>query len=362
MATVSLCMIVRNEEEVLARCLDSVADVVDEIVIVDTGSTDRTREIAARYTDRIYDFSWIDDFAAARNEAFSHATMDYQMWLDADDMLMEADREAFRQLKETLDGSVDVVMMRYHAAFDEQGNPSLSYYRERLLRREMGFVWDGAVHEVIVPAGNILYSEIAVAHCKPASRNKGDSDRNLRIYERLLAQGAAFGPRQQYYYARELCDHGRYADAVAQLEAFLAKGQGWVENNIEACGLLARCYQMLGRDHEALSALYRSFAYDLPRAEICCAIGQCYCDWADWQKAVFWYKMAASRPMNEQSGGFCQPDCYGFLPYLQLCVCSDRLGDYEAAERYNEMAAARKPEDPAVKHNRQYFATLRDGK
>ena len=95
MASISLCMIVKNEEDVLGRCLDSVADLVDEIVIVDTGSTDRTREIAARFTDQIFDFPWQDDFAAARNESFAHATMDYCMWLDADDVLLEEDREKF---------------------------------------------------------------------------------------------------------------------------------------------------------------------------------------------------------------------------------------------------------------------------
>ena len=77
MISVSLCMIVKNEESVLARCLDSFAPLVDEIVIVDTGSTDSTKDIAARYTDKIYDFSWIGDFAAARNVAFSKTNCDY---------------------------------------------------------------------------------------------------------------------------------------------------------------------------------------------------------------------------------------------------------------------------------------------
>ena len=73
MITISLCMIVKNEEKLLARCLDSVAGLMDEIIIVDTGSTDRTKEIAARYTDKIYDFEWVQDFSAARNFAFSKA-------------------------------------------------------------------------------------------------------------------------------------------------------------------------------------------------------------------------------------------------------------------------------------------------
>ena len=77
MITISLCMIVKNEEKILRRCLDSVADLVDEIVIVDTGSQDETKRIAAEYTKFVYDFQWVDDFSAARNFAFSKATQEY---------------------------------------------------------------------------------------------------------------------------------------------------------------------------------------------------------------------------------------------------------------------------------------------
>ena len=102
MVSVSLCMIVKNEEDVLERCLKSAADLVDEIIIVDTGSTDRTKEIAARFTGKLFDFPWRDDFSAARNESFSHASMDYCLWLDADDVLLEEDRKAFLALKEKI--------------------------------------------------------------------------------------------------------------------------------------------------------------------------------------------------------------------------------------------------------------------
>ena len=90
MVTISLCMIVRDEEAVLARCLDSVREAVDEMVIVDTGSLDRTKEIASLYTEKVYDFPWIDDFAAARNAVMDRCrgkwyfTVDCDEWLDAD--------------------------------------------------------------------------------------------------------------------------------------------------------------------------------------------------------------------------------------------------------------------------------------
>ena len=84
---ISLCMIVKNEEDVIARCLDSVSRCVDEIIIADTGSSDRTKEICRDFTDKIFDFEWTDDFSAARNFSFSKATGDYLMWLDADDVV-----------------------------------------------------------------------------------------------------------------------------------------------------------------------------------------------------------------------------------------------------------------------------------
>ena len=102
MITISLCMIVKNEEEVIGRCLASVSGLVDEINIVDTGSNDRTKEIVKKYTDRIFDFQWMDDFAAARNFSFQQATKDYVLWIDADDIFTPEDQEKFKLLKQSL--------------------------------------------------------------------------------------------------------------------------------------------------------------------------------------------------------------------------------------------------------------------
>ena len=112
MTTVSLCMIVRNEEKVLARCLDSVRGIADEICITDTGSTDKTREIARKY-GTVQAFPWCDDFSAARNFSFAQARMDYTLWLDADDVLLSSDRQKLLALKAELDGTADVVMLPY---------------------------------------------------------------------------------------------------------------------------------------------------------------------------------------------------------------------------------------------------------
>src|SRR5262249_34888110 len=102
-ARVSLTMIVRDEEKNMLHCLESVRGVFDEIVVVDTGSVDRTREGGRDCGGRAFDFGWVDDFAAARNAALARATGDYAFWLDADDVIEPAEREKLIALLEGLE-------------------------------------------------------------------------------------------------------------------------------------------------------------------------------------------------------------------------------------------------------------------
>ena len=351
MITVSLCMIVKNEEDVLARCLKSALPIVDEINVIDTGSSDQTRNIACQYTSRVFDFPWIDDFAAARNFSFSKATKDYILWLDADDVITSENQEKFLKLKETLSPDVDLVMMDYHIAFDANGSPTFTYQRERLLRRAAGFQWAGAIHEAIVPQGKIFKSDVAICHKKI---HPTDPERNLRIFQKMIADGKELAPREQYYYARELYYHRQYRHAITVLTDFLNSGLGWVENCISACQDLSHCYQAIGDSRSALHALLRSLEYDKPRAEICCDIGNHFYEEKKYEQAIFWYDTAAACP-QQASLGFVSPDCYGFIPYLQLCMCYYYLGDLEKAQFYNEKAGIIKPQDSIFLHNKEYF-------
>lgn len=354
MATVSLCMIVKNEEAVLARCLESIRAGVDEIIIVDTGSDDATKEIAACYTDLVYDFEWCDDFSAARNFSFSKASMEFAMWLDADDVFTEKDLASFLRMKENIPESADVVMMRYYTAFDETGKPTFSYYRERLVRTGISYSWQGRVHEAIVHSGRVWYEqEAAVTH---RSVKTSYSDRNLKIYEKQIADGEALSPRDTFYYGRELYYHQHYERAKEVLTRFLSDGAGWLENHIEACKILSYCYTALHDVYGALGALTTSFLFDAPRAEICCEIGNLLMSTRKERAAIFWFELALQLPRNDASGAFVSEDCHGFLPCIQLCVCYDRIGERDKAESYNRMAGEFRPSSPAYLYNLEYFA------
>lgn len=355
MITISLCMIVRDEEAVLGRLLEQVKDVADEIIIVDTGSVDRTEEIARRYTSSVFHYRWRDDFAAARNFACQKATMDYWMWLDADDVLTPENQARLLELKRRLEPDVDVVMMRYAVGFDEKGKKNFSYYRERLIRNGKGFRWEGRVHEAVTPRGKVIHSDVEIEHRKVS---QGDPDRNLRIYEEMLRDGEPFSPRSLFYYGRELLCHQRYGEAAAVLEEFLEMEDGWKENRIDACLQAARCYEKTGNEEKRMELLLRSFRYDIPRAEVCCDIGRLFMEKQDFEKAAYWYSQALAVPDRYGEGGFQQEEYHGFIPLIQLCVCCDRLGDINGAWQYHLRSAVLKPEDASVRKNQQYFERL----
>lgn len=353
--TISLCMIVKNEAATIERCLRSVASATDEIIIVDTGSTDQTKELVRQFTDKIYDFPWIDDFAAARNAAFSHATQEYILWLDADDILLPNDLEKLLLLKQNADRTVDSYIMHYNVSFDENGNVVSTLGRNRLVKRSKHFQWIGAVHECLAVGGKVTETDISVTHKK---EHHDTYDRNLMIYENRLAKGEEFSPRDLYYYANELNDHHRYEDAITYYQKALDTSLCWVEDNISACGKLADCYSMLGDNQNKLRYTYLSFNYDTPRAEFCCRLGYHFLGLKKYQQAIFWYTLAINLQKPQDQLALLNNACWTWLPHLQLCVCYANIGEVQLAIEHNKIAESYIPNHPSILHNNRYFAQL----
>ncbi len=181
--TLSVCLITKNEETVLADCLSDAASFADEIIVVDTGSTDKTKEIARRFTDKVFDFAWCDDFSAARNASFARASCDYVMWLDADDRISAENVEKIKRLKQTLSAKL------VYAIYDRP-EIGIAYIGSRIVKRDAGFIWAGIIHEHLTPPDSVDYpaeseilnADFVIAHSKPA---EPDYSRNIRLMEKL---------------------------------------------------------------------------------------------------------------------------------------------------------------------------------
>jgi glycosyltransferase involved in cell wall biosynthesis/SAM-dependent methyltransferase len=192
---VSLCLIARNETANLPACLGAVADLVDEMIVVDTGSTDETRDVARRLGARLYDFVWNDDFAAARNESLRHATGDWIFWLDADERLDEGNRQKLRNLFANLQDENSSFVMKQRSVIDSAGGEASVFEQARLFRNRPDIRWCYRVHEQILPAlersGSLpRFTDIVIDHLGYAdpAQHRRKQQRNLELLQRQDAE------------------------------------------------------------------------------------------------------------------------------------------------------------------------------
>jgi glycosyltransferase involved in cell wall biosynthesis len=166
--SISLCMIVKNEEKFLPTCLESIKNRVDEIIIVDTGSTDSTVEIAKRYNAKIYHHAWENSFSKARNYSLKYATCEWILILDADE---EVDREDAHKLKKVIkDNSINLIYLPVISKPVGGKNISIST-SERLFKNHLGFHYEGIVHNVLKHSGLAKKADIKIYHY---GYNQGD--------------------------------------------------------------------------------------------------------------------------------------------------------------------------------------------
>ena len=328
MVTVSLCMIVKNEGRILARCLDSIADLMDEIIIVDTGSMDDTKQIAAKYTDRIYDFIWTGDFSAARNFAFSKAKMEYIYSADADEVLDAENREAFFGLKESLLPEIDIVQMYYtnqlsHGTiynFDRELRP-------KLFRRLRTFRWQGAIHEQVGLEPLIYDSEIEICHM-PEHNHK---NRDLAAFVRITGEGERLDKRLHNIYAKELFISGEdqdFLDAGSFFESSCEDTARSVDEIKEAACVAARAARIAGDTAKFFKYAMKVVACD-GCAEICCELGAYYLCAQDIDEAIVWYYNAAY-----ETESILNINCSGEIPLRGLAQCYRMIGNEVKAAEY----------------------------
>lgn len=330
MATISLCMIVKNEELVLRRCLDCIKDLMDEIIIVDTGSTDGTKKIAYEYTDKVYDYEWRDDFAAARNYSFSKATMDYIYVADADEIIDEENQKRFRYLKEALLPEIEIVQMKYCNQLEYGSVYNFdSEYRGKLYKRLRTFQWIDPLHETVNLEPIVFDSDIEIIH-KPLEKH---DRRDFANFEKLVNRGEVLSKKLLIMYAKELMIAGTEQDfdkAVPLFQRALQEERSTEEYKAADC-VLAKAAELSGDTEAFFTACLKEVA-DNPPAEICTMLGEYYRNRENYQEAVLWYYNA----IHEQECAL-NINYAVMLPVTGIIECYEKLGNHEMALQYGQM-------------------------
>jgi tetratricopeptide (TPR) repeat protein len=252
-------MIVKNEMATLGRCLDSVRDIVDEIIVVDTGSGDNTKDIAQQYGARVFELPWPDSFAVARNESIRRASGDWILWLDADDHLDEPNRGKLRHLLTGLVEDNIAYAMKCVCVSGQPGAPAAVVDHVRLFRNHPAVHWEHRVHEQIQPAlrragHHLRFTDIAIMHTgyTDAALRSKKLERNLRLLQLEIAER----PDDRFTLfnlGRSYADLGRCAEAIPLLQRSLQHSNNADSITPRLYSILTRCHRRLGQFDEAWS-------------------------------------------------------------------------------------------------------------
>ena len=330
MISISTCMIVKNEERLLNRCLDCVKQFSDEIIIVDTGSIDRTKEIAASYTEKLYDFPWINDFSAARNFSFSKASCDYIYVADADEMIDAENIQKIKELKQILLPEIDIVQMYYTNQL-EYGT-TYNYdkeYRPKLIKRLREFYWQDPLHETLRLEPVIFDSDISIIH-KP---HENHSSRDFANLQKLIQSGKPLSQKLNVMYAKELFIAGSREDFLTAMPYFLSLMDNVLkEDELKAAQcVLSKCAALSQDAHLMLNAALKNIADGHPSSEVCTCLGEYYEACNELEEAAMWYYNAVY-----------ESDCqlairYGHeLPLQGLVRCYTMLNQEDQAAIYQQ--------------------------
>jgi tetratricopeptide (TPR) repeat protein len=346
---VSLCMIVKDEESNLPRCLASAADLVQEIIVVDTGSRDGTKNVARRYGAKVYDFTWCDSFAAARNECLRHASGQWVFWLDADDTLDAANRQKLGTLFATLGDDLAAYLLRLHSLPDPASGTVLVVDQVKLFRNDPRLRWEYRVHEQIIPAllrlgGVTRKTDIVIHHSgyqEPHVRR-----RKLERNRRLLLLDQAERPDDPlilFNLGTLHLDLGQPAEAMAFLQRGLERTPANYSLAPRFHSLLACSLYRLGRKQEALAACRRGRT-----------------TFPDESELLYWEAQLLSEMGNEAGAEACwrrllslsaspalaclDPGIHGYKSRHQLAELCRRQGRIGEAEQLWREALAERPD------------------
>lgn len=350
----SLAMIVRDEEELLGRVLSDATQICDELVVVDTGSVDATKDVAQAFGAKVFDFTWTGDWAAARNASFEHCSNDWVIWLDADDRIPPPALIGFSQLKLFLaeNPQINAVRMRYHYTYAESDPNRCLFSSEnvRVVKRTPELSWVGSPHAHLSTAPapvterpeGLWTTSAWVEHRTSGARRTRSGERNREQLEAVIASGERT-PFNLFFLADELRTTGQYERAMKLYEEGFDLCDEWSRSEpynrdvcvastwvrYEALLQMAGCAQAMGEPEISCALLLRALAVDSSRAGAFIELGLHHYRERQLPQAVGFF--AAATVLPPPTEGIVSWPLYTWAPWESLAVCHAEMGMFEEA-------------------------------
>lgn len=359
MTTISASLIVKNEESVMQRCLDCVAKWADEIVVVDTGSTDRTMEICRAHPKvKLYESEHFNkdthysdfQFNVAKNESIAKCTGDWVIWWDADDFISDEGAQRIRNL--AMQEKQDCL----YTFICSYG--SLRFEHCRMFRNGVGIEFDRhhSCHEYLNTGGrpHFVRKDIVVQHL-PGKKGVPSAARNTAILEKDYYERGYKDQRTIFYLANSYREVGKHDEAINLYNEYL-KISKWREERYFATLYKAQIFSFVGNFKDASKAIYESLIEDDRFADSYCLMGDIMMHLKDYEKARCWYGLAMTLHPPEDSRLFTQIHAYDHYPRHKLAEIDKKIGVKEEAPKEEPRAELEKPK----REGKQYKYQLPD--
>ncbi len=326
-------MIVKNEIKNLGTLLSQVLPIIEEVIVVDTGSTDGTlellQELVVKHSNlKLHHFDWIDDFSAARNYSFSLATKEWLYWVDGDDQIIPDELKQFKE-NNLVREDVDCWLLNYVYSSTPDGAPQLTLARERFIRRSRNPMWTGAIHESI-PIYHMKHefsAAMTIYHQRDKCGKTFDYNRNKRILGKEYEKNPN-DARTAFYYGKELFDAVDPA-GILVLEHYLTLPYKYICDHVGALFRLAKHYLVQKNHRKALDYAYEIYnlEHDRQRAEVYWIFGSVEQDLGNYQVAIDWYKRCLTCKPNALR--VIPEEYYTWHPCKRISECYKLLNDFQ---------------------------------
>lgn len=359
-----MVMIAKDEADQIERCFGSFWDHVDEVVFVDTGSTDGTVKKAIAFAEAkgerdkltIGHFKWRDDFAAARTYADSLAKADWLAWCDLDDELRGA--QNLREVAANVEPGILGAIFGYEYIHDQHGNVACYLKRERLVRRGAGR-WAGRVHEAQTIEGPLtdVGPDVACWIHRPLAGKANSNERNLRIltaWEKEEPDNA----RVLGYLGTEELVRGKPEDALPYFERYLKLKTGWDEERAQVHRKYAIALLAAKRYDEAIATAFDALRVVPSWPDSHLTLAEAHYALGEWQKAAHWAREVL-RMGTPDTLLIVNPLDYLCQPYVILAGALGQLGDLDGAIEAAEAALQRVPSHGELQEGRQRWLAAR---
>jgi len=341
MVTLAACIIVKNEENNLEKCLNSIRDFIDEIIVVDTGSDDKTKEIAKRLGAKVFDFKWTNDFSAARNFALKQTSCDWVLQLDADEILAEGEGAKIRELTKRDD--ICGAILQIHNKFE---NESKNFFHTnlRIFRNAKGVLYEGKLHESVINSlkllnKKIINADIKIIHYGYFEKDKIKHERNIAFLKEELEQN----PKRthlHFYLGRDYFVYGNYEGAIKHFNKFLEAQKAINFLTIASYMHLGLSYMKQGDSIKSKEYLLKAVKIKPNYIDALLWLGEIFFDEKNYKEAAKWYKsyLFHQKQLKEKSD-----PSFLFLHYLnsnnlakkKLAACNEHLDNSSISFSYS---------------------------